>query len=130
MLEKDTKLEIENRSSPFIPNVVPVLDFNPETPLVQVDSKKEAYSKMLFDICTNPRVPVVLMRGVASALKMDLGFFSTKNLTSSYGNLKINLHMQKREASDKWNLGKRMRYARPNFFCYRLNIRGILYMTF
>ena len=106
MLEKDTKLEIENRSTPLIPNVTPISSFNPETPLVQVDSKKEAYSKMLYDICTNSRVPVVLMRGVASALKMDLGFFSTKNLTSSYGHMKVNLHMQKREPTDKWTLGK------------------------
>jgi len=114
MLEKDTKLEIENRCLPYIPNVVPIVDINPETPLVQVDSKKEAYSKMLFDICTNPRVPVVLMRGVASTLKMDLGFFSTKILSNAYGNIKVNLHMQKRELQDKWSLGKVSHFE--NFF--------------
>ena len=111
MLERDTKLEIENRSSPYIPNVPPVSDINPETPMIQVDSKKEAYSKMLNDICVNPRVPVVLMRGVSSSLKMDLGFFSTKSLAQAYGNFRVNLHMQKRESTEKWTLGELKKFT-------------------
>ena len=47
LLEKDTKLEIENKSSPFVP-IVNKEPHNPETPLVQIDSKKEASSKVSF----------------------------------------------------------------------------------
>ena len=45
LLEKDTKLEIENKSSPFIPVIEKPETCNPETPMVQIDSKKEASSK-------------------------------------------------------------------------------------
>ena len=44
-MEKDTKLEIENKSSPYIPRVKLTENCNPETPMVQIDSKKEATSK-------------------------------------------------------------------------------------
>ena len=107
MLEKDTKLEIENRSTPFIANPPAAGDINPETPLVQVDSKKEAYSKSLGDICSNSRIPCVVMRGVASALKMDLGFFSTKNLTQAVGHQKVTVSTQQRDSSDSWKLDEK-----------------------
>ena len=111
MLEKDTKLEIENRSTPFIAHPSPAADINPETPLVQVDSKKEAYSKSLNDICSNSRVPCVVMRGVASALKMDLGFFSTKNLTQAVGHQKVNISTQQRESCETWKLDEKSSHS-------------------
>ena len=46
LLEKDTKLEIENKSSPYIPEITENVNVNPETPMVQIDNKKEASSKV------------------------------------------------------------------------------------
>ena len=49
----------------------------------QLENKKEAMSRALADFCTNPKNPVTVIRGLASALKLDLGLFSTKTLVES-----------------------------------------------
>lgn len=106
-LEKDTKLEIENRSPPFFPINKPLSDINPEAPLVQIDSKKEANSKVLNDICTSSKMPVVLIRGIAAALKMDLGFYSTKTLSMQYSDQKVTQKEQS-NTGEKWSLDEKL----------------------
>ena len=119
LLEKDTKLEIENKSSPFVP-IVNKEPHNPETPLVQIDSKKEASSKVSFrasfqqiysllqalaDMCSNYRMPVILIRGMCQALRLDLGFFSTKSLSQVAGDRSLSIFTQTK--SERWNLGEK-----------------------
>jgi len=50
---------------------------------VQLENKKEAMSRALADFCTDPKNPVTVIRGLAAALKLDLGLFSTKTLVES-----------------------------------------------
>jgi len=40
-------------------------------------------SRALADFCTDPKNPVTVIRGLAAALKLDLGLFSTKTLVES-----------------------------------------------
>ncbi|CBY38180.1 unnamed protein product [Oikopleura dioica] len=116
--EKDTKLEIENRSPPFFTVNPKPMEINPEAPLIQVDTKKEANSKVLSDICTSSKVPTVLIRGISAALKMDLGFFSTKMLSTLQGQNKIissgkksqkNFYSeQSKSPGEKWSLAEKV----------------------
>lgn len=54
---------------------------NPQTPSVFVETKKDAFSPQLQEFCLQH--PIAVVRGVASALRLDLGLFSTKTLVEA-----------------------------------------------
>ncbi|XP_035825836.1 lysine-specific demethylase 6A, partial [Aplysia californica] len=60
---------------------LPKDSLNPPTPSVYLDNKKDAFSIQLQQFCHQQ--PVVVIRGIAGALKLDLGLFSTKSLVEA-----------------------------------------------
>ncbi|KAJ1526724.1 hypothetical protein ONE63_008304 [Megalurothrips usitatus] len=72
---------------------------NPPTPSVYLDSKKEAFSPQLQDFCL--RNPIAVIRGLAAALKLDLGLFSTKTLVEANPEHGIEVRTQMQQAPDE-----------------------------
>ncbi|CAG5124535.1 unnamed protein product, partial [Candidula unifasciata] len=78
---------------------LPKNSLNPPTPSVYVDNKKDAYSVQLQQFCQQQ--PVVVIRGIASALKLDLGLFSTKSLVEANPDHPVEVRTQKQQAPDE-----------------------------
>uniref|UniRef100_A0A6F9DWN5 [histone H3]-trimethyl-L-lysine(27) demethylase n=1 Tax=Phallusia mammillata TaxID=59560 RepID=A0A6F9DWN5_9ASCI len=73
----------------------------PPAPTIYLESKKEAMSRALADFCTNPRNPVTVIRGLAAALKLDLGLFSTKTLVESNPECSVEVRTQAQQPSEE-----------------------------
>ena len=69
----------------------------PPTPSVLLDNKKDAFSPQLQDFCLQQ--PITVVRGIAAALKMDCGLFSTKALLETNPSQTIELKNQIRPDS-------------------------------
>ncbi|KAK5875038.1 hypothetical protein CesoFtcFv8_027569 [Champsocephalus esox] len=50
---------------------------------IYLENKRDAFFPPLHQFCTNPSNPVTVIRGLAGALKLDLGLFSTKTLVEA-----------------------------------------------
>ncbi|KAH3807602.1 hypothetical protein DPMN_135948, partial [Dreissena polymorpha] len=72
---------------------------NPPTPSVYLELKKDASSPELQQYCQSQ--PVVVIRGMASALKLDLGLFSTKSLVEANADHPVEVRTQKMQAPDE-----------------------------
>uniref|UniRef100_A0A8C5LN58 [histone H3]-trimethyl-L-lysine(27) demethylase n=1 Tax=Leptobrachium leishanense TaxID=445787 RepID=A0A8C5LN58_9ANUR len=62
---------------------LPTDKLNPPTPSIYLENKRDAFFPPLHQFCTNPTNPVTVIRGLAGALKLDLGLFSTKTLVEA-----------------------------------------------
>ncbi|XP_061571502.1 histone demethylase UTY-like isoform X2 [Cololabis saira] len=62
---------------------LPKEKLNPPTPSIYLENKRDAFFPPLHQFCTNPSNPVTVIRGLAGALKLDLGLFSTKTLVEA-----------------------------------------------
>ncbi|XP_053313449.1 lysine-specific demethylase 6A isoform X2 [Spea bombifrons] len=62
---------------------LPTDKLNPPTPSIYLENKRDAFFPPLHQFCTNPNNPVTVIRGLAGALKLDLGLFSTKTLVEA-----------------------------------------------
>ncbi|PVD19069.1 hypothetical protein C0Q70_21628 [Pomacea canaliculata] len=85
---------------------------NPPTPSVYLESKKDAFSAELQQFCHSQ--PVVVIRGMAAALKLDLGLFSTKTLVEANPDHEVEVRTQKQQAPDE-NLDNN---GRPQWPCF------------
>lgn len=72
---------------------------NPPTPSVYLECKKDAFSPQLQDFCL--RNPIAVVRGLATALKLDLGLFSTKTLVEANPDHGIEVRSQMQQAPDE-----------------------------
>ncbi|KAE8738872.1 hypothetical protein FOCC_FOCC015635 [Frankliniella occidentalis] len=72
---------------------------NPPTPSVYLESKKDAFSPQLQDFCL--RNPIAVIRGLAAALKLDLGLFSTKTLVEANPDHGIEVRTQMQQSPDE-----------------------------
>ncbi|ESO83791.1 hypothetical protein LOTGIDRAFT_132923, partial [Lottia gigantea] len=72
---------------------------NPPTPSVYLESKRDAFSPELQQYCHSQ--PVVVIRGLAGALKLDLGLFSTKTLVEANADHRVEVRAQKQQAPDE-----------------------------
>ncbi|XP_055958910.1 lysine-specific demethylase 6A isoform X2 [Patella vulgata] len=81
---------------------------NPPTPSVYLESKRDAFSPELQQYCHSQ--PVVVIRGLAGALKLDLGLFSTKTLVEANSDHRVEVRAQKQQAPDenRDQLGKKV----------------------
>ena len=75
----------------------------PPTPSVYLDNKKDAFSPQLQEFCLQH--PITVVRGIATALKMDCGLFSTKTLletnpSQNIGNVQFLVHFMTNCALD------------------------------
>ncbi|KAF2362119.1 JmjC domain [Trinorchestia longiramus] len=71
----------------------------PPTASVLLENKKLAFSPQLQEFCL--KHPIAVVRGIASALKMDLGLFSTKTLVETNPDHTIEVRTQAFQPADK-----------------------------
>lgn len=71
----------------------------PPTPSVFLENKKEAFSPQLQEFCL--KHPIAALRGLAAALKLDLGLFSTKTLVEANPDHGIEVRTQLEQKSDE-----------------------------
>lgn len=71
----------------------------PPTPSVYLDNKKHAFSPQLQEFCL--KHPIAVIRGLASALKLDLGLFSTKTLVEANPDHSVEVRTQYQQPSDE-----------------------------
>ena len=71
----------------------------PPTASVLLENKKLAFSPQLQEFCL--KHPIAVVRGLASALKMDLGLFSTKTLVQTNPDHTIEVRTQAFQPADK-----------------------------
>lgn len=81
----------------------------PPTPSVYLENKKDAFSPQLQEFCL--KHPIAVIRGLAAALKLDLGLFSTKTLVEANPDHSIEVRTQMQQTSDEnWDpvMGKKV----------------------
>ncbi|XP_066543037.1 lysine-specific demethylase 6A isoform X5 [Hoplias malabaricus] len=89
--------------SPFPPLTKDKL--NPPTPSIYLESKRDAFFPPLHQFCTNSTNPVTVIRGLAGALKLDLGLFSTKTLVEANPDHLVEVRTQFAQPTDEnWDL--------------------------
>ncbi|CAI9572600.1 unnamed protein product [Staurois parvus] len=87
---------------------LPTDKLNPPTPSIYLENKRDAFFPPLHQFCTNPNNPVTVIRGLAGALKLDLGLFSTKTLVEANTEHIVEVRTQLLQPSDEnwdphWN---------------------------
>ncbi|KAK9507658.1 hypothetical protein O3M35_007466 [Rhynocoris fuscipes] len=71
----------------------------PPTPSVYLENKKDAFSPQLQEFCL--KHPIAVIRGLAAALKLDLGLFSTKTLVEANPDHMVEVRTQVQQTSDE-----------------------------
>lgn len=80
----------------------------PPTPSVHLENKKHAFSPQLQEFCL--KHPIAVIRGMAAALKLDLGLFSTKTLVEANPDHSVEVRTQMHQSSDEnWDIGQAKR---------------------
>ncbi|XP_060944279.1 lysine-specific demethylase 6A [Limanda limanda] len=74
---------------------------NPPTPSIYLENKRDAFFPPLHQFCTNPSNPVTVIRGLAGALKLDLGLFSTKTLVEANPDHLVEVRTQLAQPNDE-----------------------------
>ncbi|XP_023691846.2 lysine-specific demethylase 6A-like isoform X4 [Paramormyrops kingsleyae] len=78
---------------------------NPPTPSIYLENKRDAFFPPLHQFCTNPSNPVTVIRGLAGALKLDLGLFSTKTLVEANPEHMVEVRTQLFQPTDEnWDV--------------------------
>ncbi|XP_035391684.1 lysine (K)-specific demethylase 6B, b [Electrophorus electricus] len=112
---KGAKVKGTFRESYLLPalSVKPVLSvdsavlrdkLNPPTPSIYLESKRDAFSPVLLQFCTDPKNPVTVIRGLAGSLRLNLGLFSTKSLVEANSEHAVEVRTQVQQPADEnWN---------------------------
>lgn len=74
---------------------------NPPTPSIYLESKRDAFSPVLLQFCTDPKNPITVIRGLAGSLRLNLGLFSTKTLVDANGEHSVEVRTQVQQPSDE-----------------------------
>uniref|UniRef100_A0A5S6JYP7 Lysine-specific demethylase 6B n=1 Tax=Xenopus tropicalis TaxID=8364 RepID=A0A5S6JYP7_XENTR len=74
---------------------------NPPTPSIYLESKRDAFSPILLQFCTDPKNPITVIRGLAGSLRLNLGLFSTKTLVDANGEHMVEVRTQVQQPSDE-----------------------------
>ncbi|XP_043104709.1 lysine-specific demethylase 6A isoform X6 [Puntigrus tetrazona] len=78
---------------------------NPPTPSIYLENKRDAFFPPLHQFCTNAANPVTVIRGLAGALKLDLGLFSTKTLVEANPEHLVEVRTQLSQPTDEnWDV--------------------------
>ncbi|KAG8450485.1 hypothetical protein GDO86_002950 [Hymenochirus boettgeri] len=80
---------------------LPTDKLNPPTPSIYLENKRDAFFPPLHQFCTNPNNPVTVIRGLAGALKLDLGLFSTKTLVEANNEHVVEVRTQLLQPADE-----------------------------
>lgn len=80
----------------------------PPTPSVHLENKKNAFSPQLQEFCL--KHPIAVVRGLAGALKLDLGLFSTKTLVEANPDHTVEVRTQVNQSPDEnWDTSQAKR---------------------
>ncbi|KAH8376635.1 hypothetical protein KR093_000533, partial [Drosophila rubida] len=80
----------------------------PPTPSVHLENKKNAFSPQLQEFCL--KHPIAVVRGLAGALKLDLGLFSTKTLVEANPDHSVEVRTQVNQSPDEnWDVSQAKR---------------------
>lgn len=83
---------------------IPRERLNPPTPSIYLESKRDAFSPVLQQFCTDPKNAVTVIRGLAGSLRLNLGLFSTKSLVEANSEHAVEVRTQVQQPADEnWN---------------------------
>ncbi|XP_020319900.1 lysine-specific demethylase 6B isoform X1 [Oncorhynchus kisutch] len=80
---------------------IPREKLNPPTPSIYLESKRDAFSPVLLQFCTDPKNPVTVIRGLAGSLRLNLGLFSTKSLVEANAEHAVEVRTQVQQPADE-----------------------------
>ncbi|XP_022796403.1 lysine-specific demethylase 6A-like [Stylophora pistillata] len=80
---------------------LPTDKLSPQTPSIYVENKKDAFSPALQNLVLSNSNPILVIRGLAAALRLDLSLFSTKTLVETNGEHQVEVRTQRLQASDE-----------------------------
>ncbi|MEQ2282921.1 hypothetical protein AMECASPLE_005798 [Ameca splendens] len=84
---------------------IPREKLNPPTPSIYLESKRDAFSPVLLQFCTDSKNAVTVIRGLAGSLRLNLGLFSTKSLVEANSDHAVEVRTQVQQPADEnWNL--------------------------
>ncbi|KAM9332074.1 lysine (K)-specific demethylase 6B, b isoform 2-T3 [Pholidichthys leucotaenia] len=84
---------------------IPREKLNPPTPSIYLESKRDAFSPVLLQFCTDPKNAVTVIRGLAGSLRLNLGLFSTKSLVEANSDHVVEVRTQVQQPADEnWDL--------------------------
>ncbi|CAJ1064309.1 lysine (K)-specific demethylase 6B%2C b [Xyrichtys novacula] len=88
---------------PNIATVTPIPreKLNPPTPSIYLESKRDAFSPVLLQFCTDPKNAVTVIRGLAGSLRLNLGLFSTKSLVEANAEHAVEVRTQVQQPADE-----------------------------
>ncbi|TNM85112.1 hypothetical protein fugu_009290 [Takifugu bimaculatus] len=82
-------------------NPIPREKLNPPTPSIYLESKRDAFSPVLLQFCTDPKNAVTVIRGLAGSLRLNLGLFSTKSLVEANSEHAVEVRTQVQQPADE-----------------------------
>lgn len=83
---------------------IPREKLNPPTPSIYLESKRDAFSPVLLQFCTDSKNAVTVIRGLAGSLRLNLGLFSTKSLVEANAEHAVEVRTQVQQPADEnWN---------------------------
>uniref|UniRef100_UPI003AAA2060 lysine (K)-specific demethylase 6B, b n=1 Tax=Centroberyx gerrardi TaxID=166262 RepID=UPI003AAA2060 len=80
---------------------IPRDKLNPPTPSIYLESKRDAFSPVLLQFCTDPKNAVTVIRGLAGSLRLNLGLFSTKSLVEANAEHAVEVRTQVQQPADE-----------------------------
>ncbi|XP_056140185.1 uncharacterized protein LOC130116288 [Lampris incognitus] len=80
---------------------IPREKLNPPTPSIYLESKRDAFSPVLLQFCTDPKNAVTVIRGLAGSLRLNLGLFSTKSLVEANADHAVEVRTQVQQPADE-----------------------------
>ncbi|XP_064408845.1 lysine-specific demethylase 6B isoform X2 [Latimeria chalumnae] len=85
--------------------ILPREKLSPPTPSIYLESKRDAFSPVLLQFCTDPKNPITVIRGLAGSLRLNLGLFSTKTLVEANGDHCVEVRTQVQQPSNEnWDI--------------------------
>ncbi|KAK2879719.1 hypothetical protein Q8A73_023531 [Channa argus] len=109
---KETNLKGKFKESYLLPTLsvkpnvasqtpIPREKLNPPTPSIYLESKRDAFSPVLLQFCTDPKNAVTVIRGLAGSLRLNLGLFSTKSLVEANADHAVEVRTQVQQPADE-----------------------------
>ncbi|CAL8402032.1 unnamed protein product [Boreogadus saida] len=80
---------------------IPRDKLNPPTPSIYLESRRDSFSPVLLQFCTNPKNAVTVIRGLAGSLRLNLGLFSTKSLVEANAEHAVEVRTQVQQPADE-----------------------------
>ncbi|XP_012989905.2 lysine (K)-specific demethylase 6B, b isoform X2 [Esox lucius] len=88
---------------PVLSTITPIAreKLSPPTPSIYLESKRDAFSPVLLQFCTDHKNPVTVIRGLAGSLRLNLGLFSTKSLVEANAEHAVEVRTQVQQPADE-----------------------------